>query len=145
MANFNSMNKDLILQNIFSSNSWTNPSDNNKLLLKQIEESYYNELKNYNYIHSINDLKENVLCGCLIRYFTYDGEIRYGGILLKKIVIKKNGIDDAILLLKNSQGQTWKFHFNNYMVFYNKNNRNSDLRDIFINYLPDSAKEEYEI
>jgi hypothetical protein len=140
-----SLKKDIILQNIFSSSSWTNPSDNNKILLKQIEDSYYNELKNYNYIHSINDLKDNVQCGGLIRYFTYDGEIRYGGILLKKILIKKNGIDDAILLLKNSQGQTWKLHFNNFMVFYNKNSKNEDLRDLFINYLPDSAKEEYNI
>lgn len=139
------LNKNIILKNIFSSKSWSNSSDNNKLLLKQIEDSYYNELKNYNYIHSINDLKENVNCGSLIRYFTYDGDIRYGGILLKKIFIKKNGINDAILLLKNSQGQTWKFHFNNFIIFHNKNNKNEKLRDIFISFLPESAIEDYTI
>lgn len=137
------LKKDIILQNIFSSDSWNNPS--NKILLKQIEERFYNELENYKYVESINDLKENVKCGGLIRYFTYDGDIRYGGILLKKVFIKKNDIDDAFLVLKNKQGDTWKFHFNNYMVFFNPNDKTLELKNFFISYLPEKAKEEYNI
>lgn len=137
------LNKDEILKNIFSSSNWEEPT--NTKLLENIKNRYYEDLENYNYINSINDLKENVKCGCLIRYFTYDGEMRYGGILLKKIIIKKNRIDDAILLLKNKQGQTWKFHFNNYLVFFNKNNKNDKMRNLFISFLPDSALEEYTI
>ena len=139
------LNKDNILKNIFSSNKWEEPTEYNKQLLNNINKRYYNDLINYKYIKSINDLKENVNCGGLIRYFTYDGDIRYGGILLKKVLIKKNGINDAILLLKNSQGQTWKFHYNNYIIFYNNNNNKNDkMRDLFISFLPESAKEDYE-
>ena len=137
------LNKDEILQNIFSSSSWEEPNHNK--LIENINERYYEEIQNYSYIKSINDLKENVKCGGLIRYFTYDGEIRYGGILLKKILVKKNGIEDAVLLLKNTQGQTWKFHFNNYLVFFNNNNENDKMRNIFISFLPDSALEDYKI
>lgn len=137
------LKKDIILQNIFSSNSWSNPS--NKILLENIKESYYNELENYTYVKSINDLKENVKCGGLIRYFTYDGEMRLGGILIKKVLVKKNDIDDALLVLKNKQGITWKFHFNNYMVFFNPNDKTIELKNFFISYLPESAKEEYNI
>ncbi|ADO67386.1 hypothetical protein crov352 [Cafeteria roenbergensis virus] len=137
------LNKEEILKNIFSSSNWEEPT--NKKLLENIKNRYFEDLQNYTYINSINDLKENVKCGSLIRYFTYDGEIRYGGILLKKIIVKKNRIDDAILLLKNKQGQTWNFHFNNYLVFFNKNNENDKMRNLFISFLPDSALEEYNI
>lgn len=137
--------KDIILQNIFSSNTWTNQSKNNELILKQINDSYYEQINEYTHINSIQELKENIQCGCLIRYFTYDGDIRFGGILLKKIFIKKNEIDDAILLLKNSNGQTWKFHFNNFIVFYKNTNRNQDLRNIFLNYVPDNINEDFQI
>lgn len=137
--------KNILLENLFSSNSWSEPTKHNQLILNSIEESYYNDIKDYNYIKSLTDLKENVKCGGLIRYFTYDGDIRYGGILLKKIFIKKNDIDDAILVIKNTSGNIWKFHFNNYYVFFNSNNRNDKIRNLFINFLPDSAKEEYEI
>ena len=137
------LNKDEILQNIFSSGNWEEPRNNE--LIQNIKDRYFEELNNYKYVNSINYLKENVKCGCLVRYFTHEGEIRYGGILLKKILVKKNGIDDAMLLLKNAQGQTWKFHFNNYLVFFNKNNKNEKMRDIFISFLPDSAQEDYKI
>jgi len=137
------LNKDEILQKLFSSGNWEEPCNTD--LIKNINDRYYEELQNYKYIKSINYLKENVKCGGLIRYFTYDGEIRYGGILLKKILIKKNGIDDAILLVKNSQGQKWKFHFNNYLVYFNKNSKNDKMRDIFISFLPESAREDFNI
>lgn len=137
--------KDIILQNIFSSNSWTNKSKNNQLILQQIKDSYFEQIDGYTHINSIQELKENIQCGCLIRYFTYDGDIRFGGILLKKIFVKKNDINDALLLLKNSQDQTWKFHFNNFIVFYKNTNRNQDLRNIFLNYVPENINEDYEI
>lgn len=139
------LSKDEILDKIFSSDLWECPKLQKNKTIENIQNSFHSELKNYELITSIEELKTKVQPGGLIRYFTYDGEIRYGGILLKKILIKKNDLDDAILLLKNSQGKTWKFHFNNFIVFFNKNEPNQDIRDFFINYLPENAFEDYNL
>lgn len=139
-------NKNTILEKIFSSKSWVSPTKKNTEMIDNIYETYYNELIDYEYIQSINDLNHTVREGGMIRYFTYDGDIRYGGFILKKIFIKKNDINDCIILIKNSKGGKWKIHFNNYIIFYKKQKtRNSDIRNLFISYLPESAQEDCDI
>ena len=143
MENNKLISKDVILKQIFSCNSWKSHTNNLNNLIKAINERYYNELKNFNRIKSLQELKENIPLGGFIRYFTYDGEIRYGGILLKKIFIKKNDINDAFIVIKNSKNETWKIYFNNYIVYYAKHhNQNEDIKSLFISYLPQSAIEE---
>lgn len=143
MDNKELISKETILDQIFSSNSWKSNTNNLKNLIKAINERYYNELKNFHRVKSLQQLKEKTHPGGFIRYFTYNGEIRYGGILLKKIFIKRNDINDAFLVIKNTKGETWKIYYNNYIVYYTKHhNINDDIKSLFISYLPQSAIEE---
>ena len=132
--------KNTILENIFSSKSWTNSSKSNEIILSKIKKTYNSNLDNYNHINTISNLKQNVQSGSLIKYFNYDGQIKTTGILLKIIFVNKNDIDDAILLIKNNSGESWKIYFNNYIIFHNINNRNDSIRDLFISFLPQGEK-----
>ena len=96
----------------------------NELMIK-----YKKELEDYKFINGI-DIK-NILEGGYIRYVNLDGELRYGGILIKK---KNNDkINKTIFILKNTNGKVWKVSYKKNYIFYKKHTTiNDKFRDLFI-------------
>lgn len=121
-----------IIQDIISQNY--NEEKIEKKLQRTIEDfeiKYEEELSEYIYI-DYNDLLSKVQIGGYIRYINLDGELRWGGILIKIEDIESR---DTKLLLMNTSRKFWEIKFSKNYVFYKKHTTYNDkLRELFISY-----------
>ena len=100
-------------------------------LIEKFEIRYEKELEDYIYI-DYNDLISKVKYGGYIRYVNLNGELRWGGVLLK---INNLESSDAKLLLMNTSKKIWEIKFSKNYVFYKKHTTYNDkLRELFISY-----------
>ena len=112
-------------------------SENEYLLkLKKKEEKwrskYTEELKEYIFIPTQDDLKKYVKKGGYIRYVNLKGELKWGGILLKKY--KFNNIN--MMHICNSSSKTFNVSFEKNYIFYKKHTTQADkTRKLFLSYL----------
>ena len=121
-----------IIQDIISQNY--NEEKIEKKLQRTIEDfeiKYEEELSEYIHI-DYNDLLSKVQIGGYIRYINLDGELRWGGILIKIEDIESR---DTKLLLMNTSRKFWEIKFSKNYVFYKKHTTYNDkLRELFISY-----------
>lgn len=103
-------------------------NDNNEYINELINK-YSKELEDYKYVNG-KDIKK-ILVGGYIRYINLDGDLKFGGILIRKDNIKK--ISKTMLVLKNSKGKIWKVSYKRNYIFYKKHTTiNDKFRDLFI-------------
>ena len=98
---------------------------------------YKDELKDYNYVKSKDELY-NLKSAGYIRYFDKDDNLKYGGILIKVFESEANNIDEkrTLILIKNSQNNQWVISWENNTIFYKEQTKKGDnLRDLFISLL----------
>ena len=121
-----------IIQDIINQNY--NEEKIEKKLQRTIEDfeiKYEEELSEYIYI-DYNDLLSKVQIGGYIRYINLNGELRWGGILIKIEDIESR---DTKLLLMNTSRKFWEIKFSKNYVFYKKHTTYNDkLRELFISY-----------
>jgi len=99
--------------------------------IEKFEQKYTEELNEYIHI-DYNDLLSQVEIGGYIRYVNLNGELRWGGILIKIDDIETR---DAKLLLMNTSRKFWQIKFSKNYVFYKKHTTYNDkLRELFISY-----------
>jgi hypothetical protein len=99
--------------------------------IENFEQKYPEELSEYIHI-DYNDLLSQVEIGGYIRYVNLDGELRWGGVLIKIDDIETR---DAKLLLMNISKKFWQIKFSKNYVFYRKHTTYNDkLRELFISY-----------
>ena len=117
-----------ILSTMKTQEQWIEERNNNidKLMIV-----YSGELEDYRPIVDSYDY-DNMDVGGYIRYVDSNNEIKWGGILLKKI--KKNNID--YMVVANSQMKCITVSFYRNTIFYKKHTTASDKnRKLFISYL----------
>jgi hypothetical protein len=102
--------------------------------IKYFYDKYKEELEDYVFINNIDKYNKIVKSGGYIRYFNYDEELRWGGILLKKIM---GEFDDLhIMILMNSTGERTTVSYEKNYIFYKKHTTAADkTRKLFISYL----------
>lgn len=99
--------------------------------IEKFEQKYPEELNEYIHI-DYNDLLSQVELGGYIRYVNLNGELRWGGVLIKIDDIESR---DAKLLLMNTSRKFWQIKFSKNYVFYKKHTTYNDkLRELFISY-----------
>ena len=105
----------------------------NKLIDKVefLYEKYEGELKDYKFVLDLNSY-EKIKPGGYIRYINFDHDLKWGGILLKKV---KNNTRN-VMVLQNSNMKRYSITFENKYIFYKEHKTQSDkLRDLFLSYL----------
>lgn len=101
---------------------------NNKQFVNNLFTNYSNELEDYIHINGNNIDKMKL--GGYVRYFTFDGELKFGGILIK---IQDNKLNKMLLFLKNSSNAVWKIRYKNFHIFYKNNVTSADkFRKLFL-------------
>ena len=119
---------DMILSTMKSQKEWIQERNDN---IDHLTIVYKAELEDYRPIFDQYDY-DNMDLGGYIRYVDSDNEIKWGGILLKKI--KKNNID--YMIIANSQMKCITVSFYRNTIFYKKHITASDKnRKLFISYL----------
>ena len=92
---------------------------------------YSEELEDYEYIDSIKKYN-NIKKGGYVRYFNLDDELRWGGILIKKM--KDDDMD--LMLLCNSVSDRFVVSFQKNFVFYKTHKTAADkTRKLFMSAL----------
>lgn len=120
---------DDILKNLPSQKEW---KDNIDKKVNSWLKKYPKELEDYEFIYSLNQLRNNVKAGGYIRYFNNNEELRYGGFLVRKI----EEDDNYRLSLMNMNGKKWTIVWSRNYIFYKKHTTANDkLRKIFISLL----------
>jgi hypothetical protein len=116
------------LDSIITQEEWKNK------LHKKINffyEKYNSELEDYIYIEDINQYND-LQSGGYVRYFNFNDEIKWGGILAKKY----NFNDMNMMCLLNSAFKKNTISFEKNYIFYKKHTTQSDkTRKIFLSYL----------
>ena len=105
----------------------------NKLIDKVefLYEKYEGELKDYKFVLDLNSY-EKIKPGGYIRYINFDHDLKWGGILLKKV---KNNTRN-VMVLQNSNMKRYSITFENNYIFYKEHKTQSDkLRDLFLSSL----------
>jgi hypothetical protein len=108
----------------------------NKLIDKVeiLYEQYEGELKDYKFVLDLNSY-EKIKPGGYIRYINFDHNLKWGGILLKKVINNNR----HVMVLQNSNMKRYSITFENNYIFYREHKTQSDkLRDIFLSYLDTS-------
>ena len=125
---------DMIVENFF-------PQKEHDLEIKNKLDNFYktykNELKNYTYVESKDELN-NLKSAGYIRYFDRDDNLKYGGILIKVFESESDDIEKkrTLLLLQNSDANKWTISWENNMIFYKPQTKKGDnLRNLFISLL----------
>ena len=101
---------------------------NNQVFISSLFTRYPEELEDYTHINgtNINLMK----LGGYIRNITFDGELKFGGILIK---IEKDKLQKMLLFLKNSNNNVWKIRYKNFHIFYKKTVTQADkFRKLFL-------------
>jgi hypothetical protein len=102
-----------------------------KNIIKQLINQYQNELEDYYFIDTINDYN-NMDNGGYVRYFNLNKELKWGGILIKKI--KQNDMD--MMILSNSNCDRFAVSFRKNYIFYKNHTTQADkTRKLFLSYL----------
>ena len=92
---------------------------------------YINELEDYKYVKNLSEYN-NLKNGGYIRYFNLNDQLKWGGILIKKI--KNNDMD--LMVLSNSAFNRFTVSFQKNYVFYKEHQTASDItRKIFLSAL----------
>ena len=118
----------LINKLIGSQEQWT--IDMNKKITKW-RLKYEKELEDYEFVYNVDEFYQ-LKMGGYIRYFNLNDELRWGGILLKKV--KNNEIN--LMILANSDFKRFTVSFDRNYVFYKSHKTQSDKnRKIFLTYL----------
>lgn len=99
----------------------------------------FNELDGYNSVYNLEDLN-NLKMGGYIRYVNLNGELRYGGILIK--VFKSENDNEFniknLMILQNSQNIKFTISWEkNYIYYKTQTKKGDNLRDLFISLLND--------
>lgn len=100
-------------------------------------EIYKNELKDYKYVNSLEELYDLKSAG-YIRYINLNGELKFGGILIK--VFESENKDEFnkknLILLQNSNNNKWVISYErNYIFYKNQTKKGDNLRNLFISLL----------
>jgi len=104
---------------------------NKKLIIEKFKKKYINELEDYKFICN-NSEYNNIKEGGYIRYFNLNEELRWGGILIKKI--KNNDMD--LMVLCNSGCNRFVVSFKKNYIFYKSHQTASDkTRKLFMSAL----------
>ena len=109
-------------------------SENEYLLkLKKKEEKwrskYTEELKEYIFIPTQDDLKKYVKKGGYIRYVNLKGELKWGGIFVNLVQGKRT----IKLNLQNKTYKRWLISWNKNYIFYRPHRTSNDkLRELFV-------------
>ena len=119
---------DIFLNGIKTQEDWI--KDKEKYITK-ITNLYSKYLEDYTIVKNINEY-EMILVGGYVRYVDSMDELKWGGILIKKI--KKNNIDYMILANTNKYRIIVAFYKNT--IYYKNHTTASDkTKKIFISYL----------
>ena len=104
--------------------------DCENISINDIINKYNIELKDYTYIESEDEFINLKLKGAMRYVNKYDGNLRYGGLVIK--IYKK--LNNTYAIIKKISGQTYTIGFNNNHIFYmdNKNNMMCDWLKCFI-------------
>jgi hypothetical protein len=101
-------------------------------LIEEFDKKYSEELKEYTFV-DYDDFLLNVRKGGYIRYVNLNGELRWGGILIKVDNLETR---DPLLNLMNTNKRIWQVKFSKNYIFYKKHKTYNDrLRDIFLSYI----------
>jgi hypothetical protein len=104
---------------------------NKKKKINFFKNKYKNELEDYYFIKDIKEYNK-IQNGGYIRYFNLNDEIKWGGILIKKI--KNNDMD--LMVLCNSGCNRFVVSFQKNYIFYKKHQTASDkTRKLFMSAL----------
>lgn len=104
---------------------------NKKLKVEIFKSKYNDELEDYVYIKNVEDYNK-IQKGGYVRYFNLNDELKWGGILIKKI--KNNNTD--LMVLCNSSCNRFVVSFQKNYIFYKKHQTASDkTRKIFMSAL----------
>ena len=100
-------------------------------------EIYKNELQDYKYVNSLEELYDLKSAG-YIRYINLNGELKFGGILIK--VFESENKDEFnkknLILLQNSNSNKWVISYErNYIFYKNQTKKGDNLRNLFISLL----------
>tara|TARA_B100001093_G_scaffold518511_1_gene603618 strand:+ start:324 stop:716 length:393 start_codon:yes stop_codon:yes gene_type:complete len=124
-------NIDNILKNLPSQKEWKENLDKK---INSWFKKYPKELEDYEFVYSLDQLRNQVKAGGYIRYFNNNEELRYGGFLVRKI----EEDDNYRLSLMNMNGKKWTIVWSRNYIFYKKHTTANDkLRKIFISLLDD--------
>lgn len=103
--------------------------------IKKLLDKYEKELDDYNYIADLNKY-EKIKIGGYVRYFNTNNELKWGGVLIKKIVSEKKDIKLHLMVLMNSSGERNVVSFEKNIIFYKKHmTANDKTRKLFMSYL----------
>jgi hypothetical protein len=93
--------------------------------------NYSDELEDYEYVKDINNYNKMKLGG-YVRYFNLNEELKWGGILIKKI--KQNDMD--LMVLSNTNCQRFVVSFQKNYIFYKHHQTAADkTRKLFMSAL----------
>lgn len=99
--------------------------------VEKLYDLYEGELEDYLFVKD-KVAYDKIILGGYIRYINYNDELKWGGILLKKVINK----DKNIMVLANTLNKTYNVSFENNYVFYKFHTTQSDkLKKIFLSYL----------
>ena len=100
-------------------------------------ETYKEELNDYKYIESLDELY-NLKSAGYIRYINLEGDLKFGGILIKvfKSEDKEEFRKKNLILIQNSNNQKWVISWEkNYIFYKNQTKKGDNLRNLFISLL----------
>jgi hypothetical protein len=119
---------DNFLKQLESQEEW-NIKRKNKV--KQFYKLYSKELEDYIFIKNIQ-IYNQIEVGGYIRYINLNHELKWGGILIKKIVQN----DMELMILSNSASDRIIVSFQKNYIFYKKHTTNNDkVRKLFLSVL----------
>jgi hypothetical protein len=119
---------DSFINNIMTKKEWEK-KQNKKI--NYFYDKYSNELEDYIYIDTIEKYN-HIMKGGYIRYFNFNDELRWGGILAKKY--DYNNMNMMVLLNTSFKKNIVSFEKN--YIFYKKHTTQADkTKKIFMSYL----------
>ena len=124
---------DNIINSIKTQKSYENDLEKKS---NKYKEKYPELLDGYNLVKNKKELQNCKNAG-YIRYINFEGDIRFGGTLLK-ISNPPNNDQITLLLLKNSTNSIWSITWEKNIIFYKKQVKKGDnLRNLFISLIDD--------
>jgi hypothetical protein len=118
----------LFIDNILTQDDWYK---NKMTYIENLSKKYINELNSYICIENVDEL-DNIKIGGYIKYVTFNGELKWGGKLIKKLKLGNLNY----LLISNSSNNLFKICFEKNYIFYKKHTTSADkMREIFISHL----------